>query len=70
MIFTTAERAKDLRKPPVFVEASALSATRDLNFEILEDMAETSPKHCAEQLWSRTDLRPADVSVAGLYDGF
>jgi acetyl-CoA acetyltransferase len=70
VIFTTEERARDLRKPPVFVEASALSATRDLHFEVLEDMAETSPKHCAQQLWSRTDLRPKDVSVAGLYDGF
>jgi acetyl-CoA acetyltransferase len=25
---------------------------------------------CARQLWSRTSLRPADVDVAGLYDGF
>jgi acetyl-CoA acetyltransferase len=24
----------------------------------------------AEQLWRRTDLTPADVDVAGLYDGF
>jgi acetyl-CoA acetyltransferase len=70
VIFTTEERARDLRKPVVLVEASALSATRDLHFEILEDMAETSPKHCAQQLWARTDLRPADVDTAQLYDGF
>jgi acetyl-CoA acetyltransferase len=24
----------------------------------------------AQQLWGRTELRPADVDVAGLYDGF
>jgi acetyl-CoA acetyltransferase len=24
----------------------------------------------AEHLWSRTDLKPGDVTVAGLYDGF
>jgi len=70
VIFTTAERARDLRKPAVYVEAAALSATRDLHFEILEDMAETSPKHCAQQLWARTDLRPSDVDTAQLYDGF
>ncbi|HEU4429350.1 MAG TPA: thiolase family protein, partial [Myxococcota bacterium] len=70
VIFTTEERARDLRKPLVVVEASALSATRDLHFEILEDMAETSPKHCARQLWSRTDSSPRDVSTAHLYDGF
>jgi acetyl-CoA acetyltransferase len=70
VIFTTEERARDLRRPVVLVEACALAATRDLHFEILEDMAETSPKHCAQQLWSRTDLRPADVDSAHLYDGF
>jgi acetyl-CoA acetyltransferase len=33
-------------------------------------MAVTAPRHCAEQLWSRTDLRPADIDCAQLYDGF
>jgi acetyl-CoA acetyltransferase len=27
-------------------------------------------RRAADQLWRRTDLRPADVDVAGLYDGF
>jgi acetyl-CoA acetyltransferase len=70
VIFTTEERARDLRKSPVLVEAYALSAIQDLNFEILEDMTRTSPVDCARQLWSRTDLRPADVDCAQLYDGF
>ena len=30
----------------------------------------TSPAHCAEKLWSRTDLKPSDVDTAQLYDGF
>jgi acetyl-CoA acetyltransferase len=70
VIFTTEERARDLRQPPVFVEASALSAVRDMNFELLPDMTRTSPAHCADVLWSRTDLGPADVDCAQLYDGF
>ena len=70
VIFTTEERARDFAKPPVFVDAYSLSAIRDLNFEILEDMAVTSPAHCARQLWSRTDLGPDDVDTAHLYDGF
>lgn len=70
VIFTTEERARDLRQPAVFVEAAALSAIQDLNFEILNDMTVTSPAHCAELLWSRTDLGPADVDCAQLYDGF
>jgi acetyl-CoA acetyltransferase len=70
VIFTTEERARDLRQPMVLVEASALSAIRDMNFELLPDMVRTSPKHCGDLLWSRTDLRPEDVSTAHLYDGF
>jgi len=70
IIYTTEERARDLKQKPVFVESYALSAISDLNFEILEDMAVTAPKHCADQLWARTDLGPADIDCAQLYDGF
>lgn len=70
VIFTTEERARDLRQPAVLVEASALSAIHDLNFELLPDMVRTSPAHCAEVLWSRTDLLPSDIDSAHLYDGF
>jgi acetyl-CoA acetyltransferase len=54
----------------VLVDASALSAIHDMNFELLPDMVRTSPAHCGELLWSRTDLTPADVDTAHLYDGF
>jgi acetyl-CoA acetyltransferase len=70
VIFTTEERARDLRQPVVLVDASALSAIHDMNFEVLPDMVRTSPAHCSELLWSRTDLTPDDVDTAHLYDGF
>ena len=70
VIFTTEERARDLAQPVVLVDAMALAATFDMNFEIMPDMTHTAPAVCAEQLWSRTDLTPADVDTAQLYDGF
>ncbi len=75
VIFTTAERARDFRKKPVYVEAYTLSSVRgseDLmgDFGLLEDHTANSPVHCAETLWSRTDLGPQDVDCAQLYDGF
>jgi acetyl-CoA acetyltransferase len=70
VIFTTEERARDLKQPAVFVEASALSAIHDMNFEVLPDMVRTAPVHCAELLWKRSDLQPSDVDTAHLYDGF
>jgi acetyl-CoA acetyltransferase len=70
VIFTTVERADTWQKKPVKVEAAALSAIRDMNFWQLDDFSQTSPVHCSELLWSRTDLGPADVDTAQLYDGF
>ena len=70
VIFTTEERAEHWAQPPAFVESFALTATQDVNFELLPDMAVTAPEPCARTLWSRTDLKPKDVSCAQLYDGF
>ena len=35
-----------------------------------EDMTTTAAMSAGKHLWSRTDLKPADVDVAQLYDGF
>jgi acetyl-CoA acetyltransferase len=70
VIFTTVDRAADCQNPPVMVESHALSAIGELDFWQLEDFARTAPVHCAELLWSRTDLTPDDVDCAQLYDGF
>jgi acetyl-CoA acetyltransferase len=69
VIFTTEERARDFKKRPIFVDAAA-SASIGGSFEILEDMTQSSPFHCAKELWRATDLKPKDVDCAQLYDGF
>ena len=69
IIITTEERASSWRKQPVFVEASAMSSTH-VTWEYLDDILTGAVKPCADQLWSRTDLRPSDVDCAQLYDGF
>jgi acetyl-CoA acetyltransferase len=70
VIFTTDERARDWRKKPVMVESYALTAICEFDFSQLQDFARTAPHHCAQTLWSRTDLTAADVDCAQLYDGF
>jgi acetyl-CoA acetyltransferase len=70
VIYTTEERARDFAKKPVFVEAATLSSVHHLAFEQLPDIIENAPQHCAKTLWSRTDLKPADVDCVQLYDGF
>ena len=70
VIFTTEERARDLDQPVVLVESYALNAIRDLHFEVMSDMVHTAPVQTAKKLWEGTDLTPADVDTAQLYDGF
>jgi acetyl-CoA acetyltransferase len=70
LIFTTEERARDLRQKPVFFESWAMGTTQESDFSLVEDMTQSSPFRAARRVWSRTDLKPSDVGVAGLYDGF
>ncbi len=70
VIFTDGARAADARPAPVFVDAAAYSSVKYMTFENLDDMNQSSPFHAARELWSRTDLTPADVDCAQLYDGF
>ena len=70
VIFTTEERARDWKKKPVFVDSMAYSSIKYSSMDLLDDFTRSSPVHCAETLWSRTDLKPSDVDTAQIYDGF
>jgi acetyl-CoA acetyltransferase len=70
VILTIEERCRDYSKKPVFVEAAALAAIDTTSWEYLDNILEGALVPCAQSLWSRTDLRPADVDCAQLYDGF
>lgn len=70
VIFTTEERARSLKQKPVVVESWAMGSTATPDSYIMEDMNEAALWNAARTMWERTDLRPSDVDVAGLYDGF
>jgi acetyl-CoA acetyltransferase len=70
LIFTTEERARDLKQKAVFFDAWAMGTTAEADFSLVEDMTHSSPFMAARRMWSKTDLTPSDVGVAGLYDGF
>jgi acetyl-CoA acetyltransferase len=70
IIYTSGDRAADARPKPVFVEALAYSSVKYHSFEMLDDINQSSCFHAARELWRRTDLKPADVDCAQLYDGF
>jgi acetyl-CoA acetyltransferase len=70
IVLAKADRAADLPHDPVYIEALAHSAGPSLDWDTWPDMSVMASRYVAADLWARTDLRPDDVDVAELYDGF
>jgi acetyl-CoA acetyltransferase len=70
IIYTTEERARDLKEKPVFVESCSLGVCPGPDFYITPDLIRTAPFIAAERMWARSDYKPSDLSIGGLYDGF
>jgi acetyl-CoA acetyltransferase len=68
IVVSTADAAPDLRAP-VRIEAMAGVIDGRPSWEQWEDMGRVGHATAAA-LWDRTSLRPADVDVAQVYDGF
>jgi acetyl-CoA acetyltransferase len=64
------EAAPDLAHPPIEIEAMGM-ALGGLGFGLHQgDFTALPAAKAGEMLWSRTDLKPADVDNAQIYDGF
>jgi acetyl-CoA acetyltransferase len=61
--------AADCPRPPIRVEAIGGSSTGG-GWVDRPDYPKMASVDAAAEMWSRTDLRPADIDVAQLYDGF
>ena len=70
VIVSAVDAARDLAKPPVLVEAVGTQIIERIEWDQSTLTHEPQVVGQAAHLWSRTDLRPADVDVAELYDGF
>jgi acetyl-CoA acetyltransferase/uncharacterized OB-fold protein len=70
VIVSSIDAARDLAKPPVLVEAVGTQMTERVVWEQSTITHEPQVLGPAAHLWSRTSLRPSDVQVAELYDGF
>ncbi len=55
---------------PVRFEAMGAAIRGRPSWDQWEDLTTMAARDAATQMWSRTDLRPADVDTAQLYDGF
>lgn len=70
IVVSAREAARDLRQPPVLVDAVGTQITDRLSWDQGTLTHEPQVFGPAQHLWRRSSLRPADVDVALLYDGF
>jgi acetyl-CoA acetyltransferase len=76
VVVTSAERARDLRQPPVLIRAVAQAGPADpqpgIQFPVLmrESITELPAGNVADVLYRRAGLGPDDIDVAQLYDCF
>jgi len=70
VIVSAVDTVKDRPKPAVFVEAVGTQVLERLSWD--QDTLTHMPQSLgpAAHLWTRTSLRPEDVDLAQLYDGF
>jgi acetyl-CoA acetyltransferase len=62
--------ADDLRHPPVLVEAVGTQITERIVWDQSTMTHEPQVLGAGAHLWTRTTLRPDDVQIGMLYDGF
>lgn len=70
VIVSAIDAAHDLAKPPVLVEAVGTQLVERMAWDQSTLTHEPHVLGPSAHMWSRTTLKPADVDVALLYDGF
>jgi acetyl-CoA acetyltransferase/uncharacterized OB-fold protein len=70
VIVSARDAARDLARPPVLVEAVGTQIIERIEWDQSTLTHEPQVLGQAAHLWSRTSMRPADVDVALLYDGY
>jgi acetyl-CoA acetyltransferase len=70
IIFSRLDRARDLRHPPIHIEAIGSALHGQDSWDQRADLTTMAAHDAAAMMWSRTDLKPADIDTAQLYDGF
>jgi len=70
LVVSHRDYAPDGPHQAIHVNALGTAARNRPSWDQYPDLASMAAVGAADHLWSRTDLRPRDVDVANLYDGF
>ena len=69
VIMTTAERAKGLKKPPVYILGAGGSQTH-WNISQMPDFTRTSAELAGKEAFGRAGVKPDDIDTIQFYDSF
>jgi len=70
VIVSSVDTVPDLRKPPIQVEAIGTALRGRPSWDQFDDLTTMACRDAAAQMWTRTDIKPSDVQLAEMYDGF
>ena len=70
VIVSRVDTQADLRKPGIQVEAVGTALRGRPSWDQFDDLTTMANRDAGAQLWGRTDLKPTDVQLAEMYDGF
>jgi acetyl-CoA acetyltransferase len=70
VIVSRVDTAPDLRRPPIQVEAVGTALHGRPSWDQFDDLTTMACRDAGAQLWTRTDIKPSDVQLAEMYDGF
>jgi acetyl-CoA acetyltransferase len=69
-VITTAHRAADTPKRPIWIDAVAMGTGWKPDWTYTDEFLFGGTRSCAETMWRRSSVSAADVDVAQIYDGF
>jgi acetyl-CoA acetyltransferase len=70
VILASSEYLPRLRNKGVRIESLGHATGPTLETELWPDMTEMASKYASEEMWAGTELKPTDLDVAEIYDGF
>ena len=70
LVLSHTDAARNLRNPPLHIEAVGMAMGGLWVGRHSGDFTTIEADRAADQLWSRTDLKPGEIDCAQIYDGF
>jgi acetyl-CoA acetyltransferase len=70
VLVSRADATSGLRKRPITIDATSTAMRSRFSWDQFDDLTTMVLRDVGADIWHHTELRPADVDVAQIYDGF